>query len=244
MISIKGITVVITGASQGIGAQIARTFAKQNVKLVLCSRNKDKLTKLADQLEITEEDILIVEADISQSSGMTKIIEEAYLKFGVIDIFINNAGVGIAKKIDDTTADEFDIIFNTNLKSVFYCFKELLPRMKKQGYGHIINISSGAGRIGIPGLSVYSASKSALNTFSEAVAGEVRNDNIKISILAPGSTNTNFMHNMSNDKTDAVTSGTIKLTVEEVADAVLNLALQNQNAWSSITYLRPLITKG
>jgi len=242
MTSIEGKIIVITGASKGIGAEIARVFAKENAILVLCGRDKEKLENVARSLNLPEDHIMTIVSDISNNKGMKNIIDETYKIFGAIDIFINNAGVGITKKIEDTSEEEFDTIFNTNLKAVFYCFKELLPKMKKQGYGHIINISSGAGRIGIPGLAVYSASKASLNTFSEAVAGEVRNDNIKISVLAPGSTDTNFINNMSGEKNEVVNSGTVKLTVSEVAEAVYYLATQNHNAWSSMTYLRPLIT--
>jgi len=108
--------------------------------------------------------------------------------------------------------------------------------MKKQGGGHIINISSLAGKQGVPNIAVYSASKAALNTLSEAVASEVRQDNIKISVLAPGSTDTGFMSGKPN-------SSKMTLKVDDVAGAVLNLAKQDENTWQSLTEIRPLIIK-
>ena len=139
----------------------------------------------------------------------------------------------------ETTEKEYDIIFDTNLKAIYYSFLELIPLLRKQGSGQIINISSGAGRIGVPGLAVYSASKAALNAFSEAVAGEVRNDNIKISVLAPASTDTNLMSNLSK-KSMTPSKAAVKLTVDEVAEAVIFLARQNANAWTSMADIRPL----
>ncbi len=242
MQSVKDKVVVITGASKGIGEGIARLFAAEQARLVLCGRNKTRLDQISRSLNIPKDGIATVVADITKAAGMKKIVNAAYKKFGVVDIFVNNAGVGARKSIMDTSEKEYDLMLDTNLKAVFYSFKELLPRMLKQDFGHIMNISSGAGRIGMPGLAVYSASKAALNAFSEAVAGEVRNDNIKISVLAPGSTDTRFSSGLTGKKTRP-SGSTIKLTVEEVAEAVLFLAKQNKNAFTSMADIRPLITK-
>lgn len=242
MRSIKNKVVVITGASRGIGEAIARVFAAEGTRLLLCGRNKPRLEKVAKSLQLPRADVATVLADITKAAGMKKIIAAAYKKFGVIDIFINNAGVGAGKAISQTTEREYDLMMDTNLKSVFYCFKELLPRMRKQRFGQIINISSLAGRTGVPGLAVYSASKAALNAFSEAVAGEVRNDNIKVSVLSPGSTATDFASGLTR-KRARTTSTSKKLTAEEVAEATLFLARQNQNAFTMMADIRPLITR-
>lgn len=242
MRSIKDKVIVITGASKGIGEAIARTFANKQTKLLLCGRNKTRLEKVARSLGLERSRVATVIADITRPAGMRKIVRTAVGKFGVIDIFVNNAGVGTRKNLVETTEKEFDLMMDTNLRSVFYSFKELVPIMLKQGFGQIINISSLAGKAGVPGLSVYCASKAALNTLSEAVAGEVRNRNIKICVLAPGSTATDFQSGMSGKPRRS--SGTAhKLTVNEVAGAVLFLATQNENAFTSMTELRPLITK-
>jgi len=242
MRSIKGKVIVITGASKGIGEAIARAFAAEKTKLVLCGRNRTRLDKVARSLELPKNHVATVVADIMKPAGMRKIVKTALGRYGAIDIFVNNAGVGTQKSLLDTTEREFDLMMDTNLKAVFYSFKEVLPVMKKQGQGHIINISSMAGRAGVAGLAVYSASKAALNALTEGVAGEVRNDNIKVSVLAPGSTATNFSSGMS--KKPARRTGTgVRLTAGEVAEAVVFLARQNENAFTSMLELRPLITK-
>lgn len=243
MRNVKGKVIVITGASRGIGEAIARAFAAEQTRLVLCGRDRTSLEKVAKSLKLPKDSVATVLADVSTRAGMRKIVNAAYRKFGVVDIFINNAGVGGHRAITDTTEKEYDLMMDTNLKAVFHCFKELIPRMRKQDFGHIINISSLAGRMGVPGLAVYSASKAALNAFSEAVAGEVRNDNIKVSVLSPGSTDTNFARGLTGKQPKSPPHSKSKLTAEEVAEAVVFLARQNQNAFTSMVDIRPLRVK-
>jgi short-subunit dehydrogenase len=242
MMNVKGKVVVITGASRGIGAAVARLFAKEQARLVLCGRDRKALAEVGRSLSVPETDYLTVTADISRASGMKNLVNAAYKQFGVVDIFINNAGVGVRKDIVWTSEKEFNATFDTNVKAIFYSFVELIPRMKEQGGGQIINISSMAGKQGVPGMAVYCASKAAVNVLSEAVAGEVRNHNIKISVLMPGSTATGFMAHLSKDEKPSPPDKP-RLTPEEVAEAVLFLAQQNQNAWTSVADLRPLIIK-
>ena len=241
MQSLMGKTVVVTGGSRGIGAGIARAFAAEQCKLVICGRDEKRLDEVASSLGLPESDVVTVAADITKMSGMKKIVNAAFRQFKAVDIFVNNAGIGVSGPLVETTPEEFDEVFDTNLRSVFYCFRELIPRLKEQGHGQIINISSMAGKQGVPGLAAYSASKAAMNILSEAVAGEVRADNIKISVLAPGSTDTGFMSRGA-DKSRAMTSSKRRLLVEDVAEAVLFLAKQNENAWMSLAEIRPLIT--
>ncbi len=240
MISLENKVVVITGGGRGIGAAIGRQFAGESARVVLASRNMARLRQTALSLNLDKKNYLLVQADITVRSQMKKIIAATVEKFGRIDIFINNAGVGIHKPITETTEKEFDTIFDTNLKAVYFSFLELIPLFRMQGGGQIINISSGAGRMGVPGLAAYSSSKAALNVFSEAVAGEVRNENIKISVLAPASTDTGFMSNLSK-KSKTPSKAALKLTVDEVAEAVVFLAKQNKNAWTSMADIRPLL---
>jgi len=242
MRSISGKVVVITGASKGIGEAIARAFAAEQTRLVLCGRDRTRLEKVARSLKLPKGNAAAVVADVMKPAGMRKIVRTALRQHGAIDIFINNAGVGTQKSILDTTEREYDLMIDTNLKAVFCSFKEVLPVMKKQGHGHIINISSMAGRSGVAGLAVYSASKAALNALSEGVAGEVRNSNIKVSVLAPGSTDTNFSSGITRKPARRTGTG-IRLTADEVAEAVVFLARQNENAFTSMVELRPLITK-
>jgi short-subunit dehydrogenase len=242
MRSLKDLVVVITGAGQGIGAAITRHMSAEEAIVVLAGRTEKKLKKIAEELRTPEDRFMTAAADVTLRSGMNKIVNSTIKKFGHIDIFINNAGVGIHKPLVETSEKEFDTIFNTNLKAIYYSFLELIPIMKKTGGGQIINISSLAGRMGVAGLAAYSSSKAALNVLSEAVAGEVRNDNIKICVFSPASVSTNFMSNLSG-KSKSPSRAAHKLTVDEVAEAIIFLARQNKNAWTSMADIRPLAVK-
>lgn len=242
MRSLKDKIVVVTGASRGIGEAIVRHFTESGARVVLVARRKTVLNQVAGSLGVDPDRYLTVPADVTLRKDMKRIVTATVKRFGRVDIFVNNAGVGINRSLVETSEKIFDTIFNTNLKAVYYSFRELIPLMKRQNGGQIINISSGAGRIGMPGMAAYSSSKAALNVFSEAVAGEVRNDNIKISVLAPASTDTNFMSNLSR-RSKTPSKAKQKLTVDEVAEAIVFLARQNLNAWTSMADIRPLRIK-
>ncbi len=240
MRSLDDLVVVVTGASQGIGAAIARHFASHNSRVVLTGRNKIRLSEIAGQFNLPKNRYLIIAADLTRADTMKKIVASAIKIFGRIDIFVNNAGVGIHKAVEDTTVAEYNTILDTNLKAIFLSFKELIPLYRRQGGGQIINISSGAARIGSPGLAVYAASKAAVNVLSESAAGEVRNQSIKISVLSPASTDTRLMSQMSKES-HSPSKASLKLTVDEVAEAVIYMARQNSNAWTSMADIRPLL---
>lgn len=243
MRSLQDKVVVITGSSQGIGAAAARLFAAEGAKVVICGRDKKRLQEVAAGLNLSPGNVAMVTADLLKSSGMKKIVRTAVEKFGQIDVFVNNAGVAVAKLTERMTEKEYDTIFDTNVKAVFLSFLELLPLMQKQGGGQIINVSSMAGKAGVAGISVYSASKAALNVLTEGVANEVRNDKIKISVLAPASTDTNLSSNMSPRARKTPSRASKKLTVDEVAEGIVFLARQNDNAWMSLAEIRPLAVK-
>jgi NADP-dependent 3-hydroxy acid dehydrogenase YdfG len=240
MQSLKDKVVVITGASQGLGAAIARHMAAEQARLVLTARNKKKLEEVAQSLNLSKGNFAIVTADITRASGIKKIVNTAYKEFGRVDVFINNAGIGLNKLFIRMSEKEFDTILNTNLKSVFYSFQELLPRFQKQDSGTIINVSSMAGKQGVPGMSAYSTSKAAMNILSESVAGEVRNENIKICVFAPASMDTNFGSNYQ-PRSRTPSRAKKKLTIDEVAEAIVFIAKQNKNVWTSMTEIRPLL---
>ncbi|MBU0982396.1 MAG: SDR family oxidoreductase [candidate division Zixibacteria bacterium] len=242
MRSLRNKVVVITGASRGIGAAMAKLFAIEEACLVVCGRDKTRLAETAQSLGLGRRDLAVVSADITRRSGMKKIIDTAWRRFGAIDVFINNAGVGLQKPLADLTDSEYDLIFNTNCRAVFHSLQLLIPRMQEQGHGQIINVSSMAAKQGVPGMAAYAASKAAMNILSESVAGEVRNDNIKVCVLAPASTDTGFGSRLQpSDGTSRSTRP--KLTVDEVAEAAVFLARQNENAWMSLAEIRPLIVK-
>ncbi len=249
MISLESKVVVVTGASKGIGLAIAREFAAAGSKVALLSRGAPKKNFSLCDFASGGANCLHFKCDVRKLSELKKSITQIKKQFGRIDIWVNNAGVGAHKPLTETTEREYDAMLDTNLRAVYYSLKLLIPLFRKQKSisdscaGHIINISSGAARIGAANLAVYAASKAALNALSESVANEVRVDGIKISVLSPASTNTNLMRNLTAKKPGRALSpsrAATKLTVEEVAEATVFLARQNQNAWTSMMDIRPL----
>jgi len=238
MRSLKDKVVVITGGSRGIGAAIAAEFAKEKCKLVLCGRDRETLHETGRALKMAKASLQMVTSDISRPAGVHKIIDEAYEKFGRIDIFVNNAGVGGFKPLVDTSDEEFAYTIDVNLMAPYHAIKALLPRFDEQGGGQIICLSS-MGAKGGPNMAAYAASKAALNVMCESVAAEVRNQNIKICVLAPGSVDTGFSgaHSPLSSTKDKM-----RLTAAEVAEAVVFLAKQNDNAWMSYAEMRTLRT--
>lgn len=237
MRTVENCVVIITGASRGIGAAIARLFDREGARLILCARNEDDLNKLADSLTQERDRIITVAADVGTKDGMHKLISTAHEKFFHIDIVINNAGVGFGGEIHEMSDDEYDTMININVRSIFYSFREALPKMIEKQSGQFINISSGAARIGAPGYAIYAATKAAVNVLSESVAGEVRQHGIKVNVLSPGSTDTSF------GGREPGQSDKQRLSPDDVAEAVLFLAHQDANTWTSHADLRPLITK-
>lgn len=242
MRSLTDKVIVITGASRGIGLAIARHCAAEQARLVINGSNQKNLDDAVAQLDLSQRRLLAVAADLRKRSEMKKLIDAAWDAFGVIDIFINNAGVGARKQICETTEEEFDWMFDVNVRAVYHCFVELLPLYRRQGFGQIINMSSGAARTGVPHMAVYAGTKAALNIMTESVANEVRNENIKVSLVSPGSTETTFGQGHTSPAAESQRSA-VRLTTDEVAEAVVCLAKQNQTAFTFHADVRPLRTK-
>jgi len=257
MLPLQDKVVVVTGASKGIGLAIARLLTAKGAHVAMLARNSRALNAacksiVADLPGKEESSLIALRCDIRRQAELKKAVATIKKRFGRIDIWVNNAGVGAHKPVTETTEREYDAMLDTNVRAIFYSMKLLIPLFRKQKSerdtcrGHIINISSGAARIGAANLAVYAASKAAVNALSESVANEVRHEGIKISVLSPASTDTNLMRNLTPKKRGQALSpskATTKLTVTEVAEAVVFLASQNENGWTSMMDIRPLQVK-
>jgi len=184
---------------------------------------------------------LVIPCDVTRENQVKNLIKKTLQKYRRIDILINNAGLGIHKPIIEFTSQDWDITLDTNLKGPFLCTREALPVMIKQKGGQIINIGSLAGKNPIANLAAYCASKFGLIGFSESVGLEVRNHNIKLNLLLPGTVDTSFGKRKPRAKPGQHPENA--LTAEEVAEACLFLATQESLAWTSQMNLRPLIVR-
>ncbi|HVQ37977.1 MAG TPA: SDR family NAD(P)-dependent oxidoreductase, partial [Pyrinomonadaceae bacterium] len=151
----------------------------------------------------------------------------------VIDVLVNNAGIGMFQTVEETTPDDFRAILETNLFGVFHCCHEAIPLMKKRGGGYIVNISSLAGTNAHPRMAAYNASKFGLNGFSEALMQEVRHDGIKVSYIMPGSVNTEFGGDSPGEEKSW------QLQPEDIAQVVIDLLHHNDRALASRVEIRP-----
>lgn len=225
---------VVTGASRGIGKAIAYLFAHEGMNVVICSRNENQIRKTATEIQRDTGSLVVpVKTDVRNHVDVDKLVQSAINEFGRIDILVNNAGVAIIKSLAETTDHEYDTIIDTNLRGVFFCCKSVLPHMIKQKSGHIINISSGAGKTGFANLSVYCASKFGVIGITESLAEEVSDYGIKVFSVCPGAVATQMQKEfMSNEEFERRKNQMIQ--PEEVAQKVLQLVKDKFRTGTSI----------
>lgn len=180
-------TAIITGASKGIGAAIALRLNELGYNLVLNYRsNTASMEKLICSFTNKETENLAVQCDISDYEDAKKLVDEAYKKFGSVDVLINNAGITKDNLLPLMTEEEFDRVIDTNLKGTFNCCKHIAKKMLKQKYGRIINISSVVGLCGNAGQVNYSASKAGVIGMTKSMARELGKKNVLVNAIAPG----------------------------------------------------------
>lgn len=196
--SIVNKVVVVTGGSRGIGAQIVKTLANENYKVILNYNNsKEQAEKIQQELLEQGKEIEVIKADVSKKEEAEKLIQFAINKFNKIDILINNAGISQEGLFTDVTEEEWQKIINTNLNSVFYCNQQALKYMIQEQQGCIINISSIWGETGASCEVAYSTTKAAINGMTKALAKEVGPSNIRVNAIAPGIIDTDMNKNLN-----------------------------------------------
>jgi NAD(P)-dependent dehydrogenase (short-subunit alcohol dehydrogenase family) len=185
---IKGSVVVVTGASSGIGLAAARSFAAAGAKVVLAARSKEKLEALAEELRTKGLEAYAVPTDVREQAQVDHLIKSVYGRYGRLDILVNNAGRGTAAKVVDTPIAHYREIFDLNVFGPLHAMQAAIPGMRGHGGGLIINVSSSAGRMRMPGFSAYGASKTALDLISNTVREELARENIRVITVYPPNT--------------------------------------------------------
>jgi NADP-dependent 3-hydroxy acid dehydrogenase YdfG len=229
---LKGQLAVVTGAARGIGAAISKRLASMGATVILAARDKQKLSEVQSQIQSTGGTTHIAELDLldeNSISNLAKTVETGYRR---CDILINNAGIGLlGKSLIEMEPADWDNLMGTNLRGPYLMVRALAPLMIAANSGHIINISSLAGRNPLPNGAAYSASKWGLNGLTYSLAEELRPHNIRVSVIAPGSVNTGFSQS---DKNAAK-----KIQPEDVAHVVAMLVTQAPQSFVSEVLLRP-----
>ena len=225
MVSIENQIAVVTGAGRGIGRAIAIELGDLGARVVLVSRNR---AELEDTSLMIGQNASVMPADVRQKDQLRRVFDSP------IDILVNAAGLGIFGPVTDFKDEDFETLIETNLRGIFFACRFVLPSMIERKRGHIINIASIAGKVGSANRAVYCASKFGVVGFTESLAEEVRQHGIRVSVVCPGSTDTQFGSSDAHAKARAR-----MLRPEDVAHAVRTIVTQEPNSFISEIIMRP-----
>jgi len=232
---LSGQVAIVTGAGRGIGAAIARTLAQMGAVTVLSGRRSGPLESTAAGIVQAGGRAEALPCDVIDLASVESVAAQVERRFGRVDILVNNAGIGsFAAPLHQLPPDSWDKVLNTNLRGVYYCIRSFAPMMIRAGGGHIINISSLAGKNALPNGAAYAASKWGLNGLSYSVAEELRGHNIRVSVVCPGSVHTDLSPHEGKDPKKM-------LQPDDVAHVVATLVTQQPQSFVSEVLLRPTL---
>jgi 3-oxoacyl-[acyl-carrier protein] reductase len=230
---LSGQTALVTGAGRGIGAAIARKLASLGAAVVLCGRTMNSLQATASAISNAGGRAESMECDVARLESVQNLASRVEQSYGTLDILVNNAGVGaFSGPLHEMTPEDWDKVLNTNLRGVFYCIRSFAPLMIRAGKGHIVNISSIAGKNALPNGAAYAASKWGLNGLSYSVAEELRGHGIRVAVVCPGSVDTELSPHTGKDSKKM-------LKPEDVAHVIEMLVTQSPQSFASEVVLRP-----
>jgi NADP-dependent 3-hydroxy acid dehydrogenase YdfG len=218
---IENAVMVITGASSGIGAATARAASRAGARLVLAARRQDRVQALAAELG----DAIAVRCDVTDQAQVGALVDAALAAFGRVDVLVNNAGQGLQATIEEIGLDDFRAVLELNLIAPLAAMQAVLPVMRRQQAGSIVNVSSGTTFADVPGTGGYVASKIALERLSAIARNELEGTGIRVSTIIPFATSTEFLGSIraGRAEAEAMTAGARFDSPEQVADAILQL---------------------
>ncbi len=228
-LSLKGKTAVVTGSSRGIGKAIAERLAADGAAVVFnYTRNSKSAEDAVNAIVAKDGRAIAIQADVSKSSEVQHLFDEAEKAFGKIDIVVANAGVYFNKPLSECTEEDYDSVFNINTKGVFFTLQEAVKRLRDGG--RIIAVSSGGTHMHFPNHSLYLGSKGAVEQFVRALSGEVGPRNITVNVLSPGFTDTDMLPKEFQEFASSMSPFKRVGTVSDVADVAAFLA-SDQSRW-------------
>jgi 3-oxoacyl-[acyl-carrier protein] reductase len=227
---LNGHVAIVTGGSRGIGLAITRGYVARGARVVVSGRSQGHLDEVRREFG---DAVAAVRGDVADAGHAAQLVRTAVEQFGGLDSLINNAGVGTFVHVADMKVEDWHRLIATNLTGVFLCTKAAIPALRQRGGGWIINISSLAGRNSFAGGAAYCASKAGLNAFAESLMLEVRQDDIRVSTVMPGSVQTAFSSGGDAPEHDW------KLSSDDVAQVVFDLLGHSARSLPSRVEIRP-----
>ena len=225
MDDLTGKTVLVSGASSGIGEATALRLAKAGAKVAIAARRRDRLDALADRIEATGSEALVLLTDVRDRAQAEAMVERTLESFGKLDIMVNNAGVAVGQfPFLGANPEDWQMMYETNVLGALYSVEPAVAAMKRQGSGQVIFVSSGAGRWLYPGAPVYSSTKFALSTLAESIRRELVGDGIRVTSVEPGVVVTEIFDNLGGEQArQAAVDATngVPLQPEDVAETIL-----------------------
>lgn len=228
---LDGRVAVITGASSGIGEATAEALAAEGAIVVIAARREERLEDLRQRIESNGTRAKVIQCDVTDEEQAHGLIRQAKEEFGHVDILVNNAGVMLISKVEKGLSDEWRQMFDVNVMGLLYVTDAAIEVMKEQGSGHIVNVSSVAGRRSNPTFGVYSGTKYAVNAISEALRGELVEDGIRVTIVEPGAVATELPEHISDEEALEMIGGITDMETlqsEDIANAVTYAVSQPQ----------------
>ena len=232
--TLEGKGAIVTGGSKGIGYAVAEALVRQGAGVAISARHEEEVRAAAEQLNALGGGRAVgVAADVRKRDEVRRLVDTATEALGGVDVLVNNAGVGRFGPVDELSDEHWHQVIDTNLTGVFYCCQEAVPRMRERGGGWIVNIGSLAGKNPFAGGAAYNASKFGLLGFSEAMMLDLRDQDIRVSCIMPGSVETHFNGNEPSEK------GAWKIQPEDIATLVLDLLAMPGRTLPSRIEVRP-----
>ena len=240
---LQGKVALVTGASSGIGEATALALARAGARVAIAARRRDRLDGVAGRIADLRAESLVLEADVARPEEAESIVSRTVERWGQLDILVNNAGLMLLSPIDRARVEDWQRMLDLNVLGLMVTTRAALPQMRRQKDGHVVNISSTAGRVANPDASVYAATKFGVGAFSEALRREVYKDNIRVTVIEPGAVATELREHVpdpdTRERIDTWARSMRQLQSEDVAAAILYAVSQPPHVNVNEILLRP-----